>query len=182
MSSNTTFTLQTLDGGSNPQDPSQAGLEASLDIQYTVGVATGVPTTFISVGLSNVNGFIDVANFLLSQANPPNVLTTSYGFDEGFISSRVARYVCSIPSSLAFTYPLLSQQPVQPVRSARRPRRLGPLFLWRRWRLRLAAQQLLHHIRPHLPLRLPLRDFRWRIPRRPRDRGWPLRWGLLEHL
>ncbi|KAI1783842.1 Pro-kumamolisin, activation domain-containing protein [Ganoderma leucocontextum] len=49
ISSDTTFTLQTLDGGSNTQD-SDAGIEANLDIQYTVGVATGVPTVFISVG------------------------------------------------------------------------------------------------------------------------------------
>jgi tripeptidyl-peptidase-1 len=48
MSSATTFTLQTIDGGSNSQTLSQAGVEADLDIQYTVGIATGVPTYFIS--------------------------------------------------------------------------------------------------------------------------------------
>lgn len=42
MDSATTFTLQTIDGGTNPQSASDAGVEADLDIQYTVGVATCV--------------------------------------------------------------------------------------------------------------------------------------------
>ena len=58
----------------------------SLDIQYTVGVATNVPTTFISVGSDNqdgdLGGFLDIINSLLKQDNPPLVLTTSFGFDE----------------------------------------------------------------------------------------------------
>jgi tripeptidyl-peptidase-1 len=48
MSSSTTFTQQLLDGGSNSQTLSNAGVEADLDIQYTVGLATDVPTVFIS--------------------------------------------------------------------------------------------------------------------------------------
>ena len=76
----TTFSLQTLDGGQNPQDSNQAGVEANLDIQYTVGVASGVPTTFISVGErfqdGALEGFLDIINLLLSESNPPHVLTT----------------------------------------------------------------------------------------------------------
>jgi tripeptidyl-peptidase-1 len=54
-----------------------------LDIQYTVGVASGVPVTFISVG-NNVQdgallGFLDTINALLAENSPPQVLTTSYG-------------------------------------------------------------------------------------------------------
>ena len=45
-----TFTLQTLDGGQNPQTEAEAGVEANLDTQYTVGIASGVPVSFISVG------------------------------------------------------------------------------------------------------------------------------------
>ena len=60
--------------------------EQSLDIQYTVGVATNVPTTFITVGNDNqdgdLGGFLDIINTLLKQDNPPLVLTTSFGFDE----------------------------------------------------------------------------------------------------
>ena len=92
--SNTTFTLQTLDGGINDQTPGLAGFEANLDIQYTMGLASQVPTSFISVG-SNVQdgdlgGFLDIINFLLSESNPPSVLTTSYGRDERTISPALA--------------------------------------------------------------------------------------------
>ncbi len=100
ISSHTTFTLQTLDGGSNPQD-SDAGVEANLDIQYTVGVATGVPTVFISVGDQfqdgDLEGFLDVINFVLDEDAPPNVMTTSYGQNENTISQKLAQYVFFVP-------------------------------------------------------------------------------------
>ena len=77
LPSNTSFTLQTLDGGSNPQGSRYAGTEADLDIEYTVGVATKVPTTFISVGENNadgVSGFLDIIQTLTSESNPPQVM------------------------------------------------------------------------------------------------------------
>ena len=96
ISSSTTFTLQTLDGGPNPQSGSEAGVEANLDIQYTVGVATGVPTVFISVGNDfqdgDLEGFLDVVNALLDEDTPPYVLTTSYGQNEDTISQNLAVY------------------------------------------------------------------------------------------
>ncbi|KAJ7339854.1 family S53 protease [Mycena albidolilacea] len=60
INSSTTFALKTLDGGSNPQNRSQAGIEA-----YTIGLATGVPVTFISAGDDNpdgASGFLQVSN------------------------------------------------------------------------------------------------------------------------
>ena len=67
----------------------------SLDIQYTVGIAAGVPVTFISVGEQNhdgaLGGFLDIINSLLSEQNPPQVLTTSYGEDEPDISPALAK-------------------------------------------------------------------------------------------
>lgn len=66
----------------------------NLDIQYTVGIASGVPTTFISVGENNsdgLDGFLDIINSLLGETSPPNVLTTSYGFDEGELSVSAAK-------------------------------------------------------------------------------------------
>ena len=54
----TTFALQTLDGGENPQNANEAGVEANLDTQYTVGVASGVPVTFISVGENTHDGAV----------------------------------------------------------------------------------------------------------------------------
>ncbi|KAJ7795843.1 hypothetical protein B0H14DRAFT_2620580 [Mycena olivaceomarginata] len=50
MDPNTTFDLLSVDGGINNQLPCGAGFNGDLDIQYTVGMATGVPVTFISTG------------------------------------------------------------------------------------------------------------------------------------
>ncbi|KAF5315080.1 hypothetical protein D9619_007609 [Psilocybe cf. subviscida] len=99
LPSTTAFTLQTLDGGTNSQSASQAGIEANLDIQYTVGVASGVPNVFISVG-DNVkdgalSGFLDIINFLLGESAPPQVLTTSYGFNENALSRALANQLCN---------------------------------------------------------------------------------------
>lgn len=80
----------------NPQGPADAGAEADLDIQYTIGVATNVPVYFISVGSESsdhLGGFIDLANFLLSESSPPQVLTTSYGYNEAVISTNLAAFV-----------------------------------------------------------------------------------------
>ncbi|KAJ7093501.1 family S53 protease [Mycena epipterygia] len=100
ISSSTTFTLQTLDGGVNTQTRADAGIEADLDTQYTIGLATGVPITFISVGESNtdgVDGFMDIITALIKEATGtrPNVLTTSYGFDESDLSRAVANTLCN---------------------------------------------------------------------------------------
>ncbi|KAI0682339.1 subtilisin-like protein [Cerioporus squamosus] len=59
--------------------------EADLDVQYTVGVASRVPTRFVAVGWRNedeIFGFMDIIDHLLQLENPPAVLTTSYGYDE----------------------------------------------------------------------------------------------------
>ncbi|KAF8148116.1 family S53 protease-like protein [Mycena galopus ATCC 62051] len=103
--SSTTFTLQTLDGGVNTQTRADAGIEANLDTQYTTGLATGVPITFISVGEDNsdgVDGFLDIITTLIKEATGtrPNVLTTSYGFDESDLSRSVATTLCNAYAQL----------------------------------------------------------------------------------
>jgi tripeptidyl-peptidase-1 len=66
-----------------------------LDTQYTVGVATGVPVTFISCGENTkdgaLDGFLDMINFLLAESAPPQVLTTSYGQNENTVSAALAK-------------------------------------------------------------------------------------------
>ncbi|KAG0013782.1 hypothetical protein BGZ81_000837 [Podila clonocystis] len=89
------FKDESIDGGINPQFPNSGGLEADLDIQYTVGVASGVPVTFLSVGLSNINGFIDMAFHWLSQPIPPTVVSVSYGFNEN-------QFVPTFPASCPY--------------------------------------------------------------------------------
>ncbi|KAF9058531.1 family S53 protease-like protein [Rhodocollybia butyracea] len=97
VASTTTWNLQTLDDGSDPQSAGDAGLEANLDTQYTIGVANGVPVIFISVGENNpdgMDGFLDIMNNINGQTSPPHVLTTSYGFDEPDITATQANQLC----------------------------------------------------------------------------------------
>lgn len=100
----TTFHLETLDNGTNSQVLADAGFEASLDIQYTVGIATGVPVTFISAGEQNfdsdLDGFLDMIRFLQFQISPPQVLTTSYGQDEDEVSPALAESLCNAYAQL----------------------------------------------------------------------------------
>ncbi|KAI0044866.1 family S53 protease [Auriscalpium vulgare] len=98
MSPNTTFAFQSLDGGQDSQNISEASGEADLDVQYTIGVATGVPVTFISVGNvqdGDANNLLDLTNKLLSQEKVPQVLTTSYGDNEHNISRPLAEKLCN---------------------------------------------------------------------------------------
>ncbi|KAI0294261.1 family S53 protease [Multifurca ochricompacta] len=101
LPSTTTFGLQTVKEGTNSQVLSQAGVKADLDIQYTIGVASGLRTTFFSVGrVVNLNkdgtsDFVNLADFLLHMRHPPQVLTTSYGFNEPDIHGSVARRLCA---------------------------------------------------------------------------------------
>ncbi|KAF7986027.1 hypothetical protein HWV62_41376 [Athelia sp. TMB] len=100
MSSATTFALTSVDGGTNSQTASNAGVEANLDIQYTVGLATDVPVTFVSVGETykdgDDQGFLDIINALIGESAPPLVLTTSYGFDvESDLSRSLSVALCN---------------------------------------------------------------------------------------
>lgn len=70
-----------------------------MDIQYTAGLAGGVPVTFISVGddyNDSIDGFLDIINFLLNETHPPQVLSTSYGFDEPDVPPPLAKLVVDI--------------------------------------------------------------------------------------
>ncbi|KAJ6519080.1 family S53 protease [Mycena sanguinolenta] len=97
LSSSTNFSLQTLDGGENTQSAKVAGDEA-LDTQYTIGVASNVPVTFVSVGpdtQDGVGGFLDLANFLSGEDKIPPVFTTSYGADESEFGKNLATKLCN---------------------------------------------------------------------------------------
>ncbi|KAI0776517.1 family S53 protease [Trametes elegans] len=98
IANTTTFTLQTLDGGQNSQNISEAGVEAALDTQYALGLATGVPVDFVSVGSENtdgdLSGFLDTVHFFLGQDAPPHVVSTSYGALEDEIPANLSRTLC----------------------------------------------------------------------------------------
>lgn len=65
-------------------------VEADLDTEYTIGVATGVPVTFLSVGGDFTTALLDTTTFLDGVANPPSVMTTSYGTTESSLSPALA--------------------------------------------------------------------------------------------
>lgn len=97
LPSSSNFALQSVDNGQNSQDISEASQEGNLDIQYTIGLASTIPVTFLSVGPSEwaskndfATSLLDEANYLLSLDHPPYVLTTSYGFDEVNITQPMA--------------------------------------------------------------------------------------------
>ncbi|KAF7293014.1 Family S53 protease-like protein [Mycena indigotica] len=103
ISPTTKFDVQLLDGGANTQVRQFAGTEASLDIQYTVGLAAGVPVRFISVGLLNnddAGGFLDQINALINSTSRPTVLSTSYGFGEDDLTLPVAEGLCKANAQL----------------------------------------------------------------------------------
>ncbi|KAJ6476999.1 family S53 protease-like protein [Mycena sanguinolenta] len=94
--STTTFKLLTTDSGTNPQSASEAGVEADLDIEYTTGTATDVPITFLSVGGEDfTTALLDTTTFLDGIANPPSVMTTSYGSTESSIGNSMATKICN---------------------------------------------------------------------------------------
>ncbi|RPD58338.1 family S53 protease [Lentinus tigrinus ALCF2SS1-7] len=76
---NPTFKIVSIDGGVTS---GQGTFEASLDIDYTVLLATNVPVSFDSVGDSSIQGFFDLNDYLLGLDSTPYVFTTSYGFYE----------------------------------------------------------------------------------------------------
>ncbi|KAJ7466441.1 subtilisin-like protein [Mycena latifolia] len=92
-----TFSVALLNGAQNLQDNS-GGLEGQLDIQYTVGVAGDVPTTYVldeNDSGDAVTSYMDTINWLLSQQNPPTVFTTSYGNEEADLTQSAATSVCN---------------------------------------------------------------------------------------
>lgn len=98
LSPDTSFSLISVDNGTNSQNVSDAGGEAALDIQYALGVATNVPTTFISVGPAEIksndefwDALQDELNYVLAMDSPPTVLTSSYGNNENTVSRSLAR-------------------------------------------------------------------------------------------
>jgi tripeptidyl-peptidase-1 len=70
-----------------------------LDVQTVLGLAAGIPTSFLSVGnIINdssdlASALFDTTTFLSTTQSPPSVVTTSYGFDEAQVSPQDLQYV-----------------------------------------------------------------------------------------
>ncbi|KAF7377283.1 Family S53 protease-like protein [Mycena sanguinolenta] len=99
---NTTFAVESLDGGLDTQGQFffENVIEPNLDTQYTIGLATGVPVTFLTVGndtteASFFTSLVDTTIFLASASDPPSTLTTSYGDNESNLGSSLAMKICN---------------------------------------------------------------------------------------
>ncbi|KAI0336682.1 subtilisin-like protein [Cubamyces sp. BRFM 1775] len=91
----TNFTVDSVDGGVNEQDGSDSSSEGSLDIEYTVGLATNVPVVYVYSGMiGDFDGYLDIVNQLLGEENPPQVLSTSYATEESSFSFALTDKVC----------------------------------------------------------------------------------------
>ncbi|KAF9645510.1 subtilisin-like protein [Thelephora ganbajun] len=96
--------VQIANGGNNQSDP---GVEANLDIQYTLGLTYPTPNTYYSIGGSppyipdgntptNTNEpYLSFLDFILDQGNIPQTITTSYGDDEQTVPRDYAEAVCN---------------------------------------------------------------------------------------
>ncbi|EED84182.1 predicted protein [Postia placenta Mad-698-R] len=97
----TNYTVISIDGGENPQDPNDAGVEADLDLQYTAGLATGVPATVTIDGEDDfLTGLLNTGFSLLGLESPPQVVSTSWGGDENEFSPSYATNLCNVYAQL----------------------------------------------------------------------------------
>lgn len=78
-----------------PNDASNPGVEANLDIQYIMGVANNVPTWFISTGGEHEGQepFLEWMMFMLNLTSAPYVNSISYGDVESSISTSYTQRV-----------------------------------------------------------------------------------------
>ncbi|KYQ89129.1 peptidase C53 family protein [Tieghemostelium lacteum] len=71
-----------------PNTQSNPGIEASLDIQYIMGMAPGAPTTFWSIYANSTVEIDDIlawATAAFNSGNPPTVNSLSYGMTEIYV-------------------------------------------------------------------------------------------------
>ena len=71
-----------------PNDQSNPGGEATMDVQLIMGIASGIPAYFLSTGGSEPHGpsadepFLAFLSALLDMQSPPLAMSTSYGDNE----------------------------------------------------------------------------------------------------
>ncbi|EPS96632.1 hypothetical protein FOMPIDRAFT_1025327 [Fomitopsis schrenkii] len=100
VSNSTTYSVISVNNGTDPQFRENAGTEANLDVEYVIGIATNVNASFITVGGSFDDALLDTANYLLSMDNPPQVVSTSYGDNESALSPKLANSICNAYAQL----------------------------------------------------------------------------------
>ncbi|KAJ3511463.1 hypothetical protein NMY22_g15638 [Coprinellus aureogranulatus] len=101
-----TFPTVQINGGGNDQN--SPGVEANLDIQYTIAMSYPTPNIYYSTGgappfeqdsltTTNTNEpYLDWVTYILNQTTIPQVITTSYGDDEQTVPPEYATRVCNL--------------------------------------------------------------------------------------
>ncbi|KAH8118643.1 tripeptidyl peptidase A [Phellopilus nigrolimitatus] len=104
---NSSFNFVSVNGGQNSQNVSEAGDEADLDVQFAFGLTFPTPSTFFSTAgsppfIPDIGTPTDTnepytiwLDFILSQDNPPQTISTSYGDDEQTVPQNFAQRVCN---------------------------------------------------------------------------------------
>jgi tripeptidyl-peptidase-1 len=117
---NYNFTIELINNGTNPQDsPFNAGLEASLDVQYAMGLGYPAQVIYYSTGgrgteldpmtgtpfppeLSDNEPYLEFLEALLAKPDEelPHVLSISYADDEPGVPRAYAERVCDMFAAL----------------------------------------------------------------------------------
>ncbi|KAI9146842.1 Tripeptidyl-peptidase sed2 [Paramyrothecium foliicola] len=112
------YTVETVNGGSNPDTIESSGLEAMLDLEYTSAFTGPLNVTYYSVGgrpptlqkPGNISlsasesanePYLEFIDHLLEQENIPQVISISYTDDEQSVPYNYATKVCERFSLLA---------------------------------------------------------------------------------
>ncbi|KAF7342155.1 Serine protease S53 [Mycena venus] len=104
---NTTYSFISIDDGVDNQLPLDTSSEADLNIQTTIGLATGVQVAFLGTGppenSNDFSDYLDEANFILGMEQPPQtVLNTFAGFNsENSFQAPAMISLCNAYAQLA---------------------------------------------------------------------------------
>lgn len=108
------FTVEFVNGGTNPQDPGKAGSEANLDMQFGMAVSYPLKAVYYSTGgrgeklgsdgkpvegeLDDNEPYLDLIEYLLARPDDdlPHVLSISYADDEYSVPEPYAKKVCDM--------------------------------------------------------------------------------------
>ncbi|OJD15403.1 hypothetical protein AJ78_04335 [Emergomyces pasteurianus Ep9510] len=110
------FDVVSINGGLNLQNSSESSVEASLDVQYAIGLSNAstvyyttkgrgpiIPDLDLPDGDANTNEpFLDQLHYLLSLPDEelPAVLTTSYGENERSVPEKYTNSTCNLFAQL----------------------------------------------------------------------------------
>ncbi|UKZ75048.1 hypothetical protein TrVFT333_002720 [Trichoderma virens FT-333] len=111
---NANFSVESVNGGENPQGNNEPAGEANVDIQYAVSMAYDVPARFYATGGANhdiipdldlsdtqnqaLEPYLEFASHLLSLDDDelPKVVSISYGANEQLFPRSYAQQVCDM--------------------------------------------------------------------------------------